>query len=120
MNAGIWFVLGWAVVVLVIAMFVDLRSLPRLRSKASKGKWEAHPCRLPDERHMSTVEGKVWRCKCGRRWQYKQPVKDKRGDITGRKWVERTPEMDLAEANEKMEQFLKTGDLSDYPDFHLR
>lgn len=74
---------------------LDLRSS---RKRVDEG-WEMHPCKKPNHSHATV--GQVWKCRCGRRWQITkiERYRHKEDEFT---WKERTPEMDLAEAQEAL------------------
>lgn len=92
---------------LIITLEILMEHPPTRRLKRKKGgKWEMHPCVLP-ERAGITSEGTVWACKCGRRWKYIKFSKEEYPYTGKRIWQERTPEMDLADAEKELKKTLK-------------
>jgi Holliday junction resolvase RusA-like endonuclease len=96
---------------LALAIFWVCRSL-KIEipiSKIKKGRWEVHPCLLPDtDNKQLTAKGHIWRCHCGRRWKY---IESKRlahysHQVTDF-WKEQTPEMDLADAERELAEVEK-------------
>lgn len=62
------------------------------------GGWEEHPCVLPSEPLGITHLGAVWRCYCGRRWQFVEA--DARDDGGARyTWREVEPDPAWSEAD---------------------
>jgi hypothetical protein len=94
------FLLGFSVV-MIPALLIFYLTTP---SKRTKGKWEAHTCKLPTSPDLANI-GKVWQCKCGRRWKYLRTSHDYPYDKNI--WEERTPEMELAEAEAKLRKMDK-------------
>lgn len=68
------------------------------------GEWEQHPCSRPNHPHAEV--GQIWKCKCGRRWEITSIKKWRTSrDMV---WRERTPEIDLAEAEGRLEMLSPT------------
>ena len=73
----------------------------RLRARRGRNGWETHPCKLPTGMDLPTM-GQVWRCHCGRRWKYLRQDRYDRKYV----WEERTPELELAEAEKMLKRQL--------------
>lgn len=101
MNYVPWIIMAVLVLVILYTVRTPVHTKPLFRRSKSKiqgnGEWESHPCVLPERSNMITSQETVWRCVCGRRWKYL--YRDSQG---ARRWVEWTPEKELADANEQL------------------
>jgi hypothetical protein len=81
--------------------------IPKLKNKT--GRWEVHPCKLPDtDGKRVTAKGHIWRCHCGRRWKYLETTELEEYPRTVTNfWTEQTPEMDLADAERELAEVEK-------------
>jgi len=96
----VWFLLGAAIIFgQIFIVFYFTKSL-----MLTRGKWEAHPCQLPTNLDLANV-GKVWQCRCGRRWRYLKT--EQNYPYNKNIWEERTPEKELAEAEARLRKLDK-------------
>lgn len=117
-----WQILGIiAVSVLLLTGALSTPNYIRARRawRDRRGGWEIHPCVMPSNLNF-TVEGKIWRCHCGRRWKYlgskveTQPRFGTPGRLLGELeaptrtslWQEWTTELELAEAEKLLRKQL--------------
>lgn len=98
-------VVGSVLIISLLSFAVAIAGWPLIKDlkfqKSSDGKWETHPCKLPTNATF-TVSGKVWQCKCGRRWKF---IKTDYSQMYPKSiWEERTPEVELAEAEARLRE----------------
>lgn len=89
-----------SIVELVVIACLALLIVLLTKEPKEKFGWEVHPCAKPNATDASM--GQIWKCHCGRRWEYR----GREGHSPwGIQWRERTAEVDLAEAEEVLRKF---------------
>lgn len=85
-----------------VGICVTLAYLVGVSTARDKAGWEQHPCVMPKIVEVMGAKGRVWACHCGRRWKFLRKERVPYSEMVNHLWMEWTPEMELAEAEEKL------------------